>query len=187
MNTGNGPKRAIHSLHELPHDVEPGSDLWPGIKARLGEMPSRREERALVGSHGGIFRAWLPVAVAASLALVAVGVWIGTGMDRQAALPVAASAKGAVIRASLMDADYQSRRADLLQALPAKLAQLPPESQQRVKESLLSIQQAMQTIESELGRDSGNALLQQLLISTCQEEIRVLTAIRDADDPEARI
>jgi hypothetical protein len=79
------------------------------------------------------------------------------------------------------------KRQELLSALPEKLASLPPESQQRVKDSLRAVQTAMKNIEAELGRDSGNALLQELLISTCQEEIRVLTAVSDAGGPNQEI
>jgi hypothetical protein len=57
------------------------------------------------------------------------------------------------------------------------LQRLPPDAQQRVRDSLLAVQTAMKNIEAELGRDAGNALLQELFIGACQEEMRVLTAI----------
>ena len=87
----------------------------------------------------------------------------------------------------MTDPGYQSQREELLSALPARLARLPPASRQRVQDSLLAIHTAMKNIETELGRDSGNALLQELLISTCQEEMRVVTAVGDADGSNQEI
>lgn len=164
MNAANGPTRTVRSLRELSRTAEPARDLWPGIAAQL---PRRRS--------------WaLPVAAAASVVLVIAAV-ISLQVMRSADAPAAISQQGALIRAALMtDPDYQQRRDALLQALPAKLAALPPESQQRVKDSLAAIQAAMRDIETELGHESGNVVLQQLLISTSQEEMRVLTVINEA-------
>jgi hypothetical protein len=164
MNTANEPKRTVRSLRELSRTAEPARDLWPGIAAQL---PRRRS--------------WaVPVAAAASVVLV-IAAAISLQVMRTSNVPAAVAGQGALIRAALMtDPEYQQRRRELLQALPAKLAALPPESQQRVSESLAAIQAAMRDIETELGRESGNVVLQQLLISTSQEEMRVLTVISEA-------
>jgi hypothetical protein len=45
----------------------------------------------------------------------------------------------------------------------------------------------MTNIEAELGRDAGNALLQELFISACQEEMRVLTAVDPIGGPNQEI
>ncbi|MEO8308770.1 MAG: hypothetical protein ABI616_12100 [Pseudomonadota bacterium] len=162
----------IDSLRELPQSVAPSRDLWPGIESGLG---SRR-------------RTWaVPASLAAALVLVVLGFVIGN-QTRNAASSPAMRESGAHILAALMtDPGYQGQREELLSHLPAKLERLPPTSRQRVTESLLAIHTAMKNIEAELGRDAGNALLQELLISTCQEEIRVLTAIGDADGTNQEI
>jgi hypothetical protein len=165
------PKR-IKALSELPQDIAPARDLWPQIQSRLG---SRR-------------RSWkVPASLAASLLLVVFGFVIGNRYRApDAALTLQQS--GTHILATFMtDPHYQRQRQELLSALPEKLASLPPEAQQRVQDSLRAVQTAMKNIEAELGRDSGNALLQELLISTCQEEIRVLTAVSDAAGPNQEI
>ena len=160
----------VRNLREMPQDVQPGRDLWAGIEPRI---TSRR-------------RAWrFPVSLAASVVLVTAGMWMGQhlqGDARQAALPSVA-----VIPASFRsDPEYQRQRNDLLRTLPEKLNQLPQESQQHVRDSLQSIQQAIENIETELGRDTGNALLQELLINATQEEMRVLTAVDTADGVSGR-
>ena len=170
----------IHSLRELPQSIAPSRDLWPAIESGL--VPRRRS--------------WaVPASLAASVVLVTLGILIGlqvrdpatpqVQVAQQAAQPVGS---GGQIRAALMsDPGYQSHREALLSSLPSKLAKLPPASRQRVKDSLQSVQTAMRTIEAELGRDAGNALLQELLISTCQEEMRVLTAVGDPNGPNQEI
>jgi hypothetical protein len=181
MNTGKEPMRTVRAVNELPTQVQPARDLWPGIESRLAAPQAVSRPRR---------KGWLlwvpPLALAASVALVAIGIWIGAQVQSPAQ-PAAAGNAGALIRTALMEPGYVRQREQLLHALPAKLKQLPPESQQLVSESLLSIQRAMQNIESELGRDSSNVLLQELLISSCQEEMRVLTAVGNAEGMDGRI
>jgi hypothetical protein len=173
MNTNGDSRRQVRSLRELPQAVAPTRDLWPRIESRL---VARR-------------RSWaVPAALVAGVVLVVLGVLIGLEVRGTATPQPAQADTGGQIRAALMaDPGYQSQREQLLSALPAKLASLPPESQQRVKDSLRVVQTAMRTIEAELGRDAGNALLQELFISACQEEMRVLTAVDGADGTNQEI
>ncbi|HXR53025.1 MAG TPA: hypothetical protein VN762_12890 [Steroidobacteraceae bacterium] len=165
MSRTEAPQK-ISSLQELQQAASPGRDLWPGIEARLA--PRRRS--------------WnVPASIAAGVVLVTVGVLIGLQFRTGASLP-GARESGALIRASLIDDPaYQHQRQELLRTLPARLESLPPESRQRIRDGLLAIQTAKQNIEAELGRDAGNVLLQELFVSTCQEEIRVLTFVGYVD------
>ena len=70
----------------------------------------------------------------------------------------------------------------MVRALEAQLKTLPPETQTKVAASLVTIRKSMNDIEAALGRDPGNALLQELLVNTYQDEMRVLTAVHDASD-----
>jgi len=49
--------------------------------------------------------------------------------------------------------------------------------------SLAAIHRAKQDLQNELGKDPGNALLQELLVNTYQDEMRVLTDVHEASDP----
>jgi hypothetical protein len=168
-----GPGRRIQSLGELSQDAAPSQDLWPAIESRL---VSRRSS-------------WTVPASLAATALIAALGWLmvhrtnGIGPQQ-----LAQSGSGSLIRAALMsDPVYQSRREELLRGVDEKLKNLPQESQRRVRDSLQAVQTAMQTIEKELGRNSGNVLLQELLISSCQEEMRVLTAVNAIDGTKQEI
>ena len=68
----------------------------------------------------------------------------------------------------------------MIAALEAQLQTLPPLTQQKVAGSLKTIRQSMKDIEAALGRDPANALLQELLVNTYQDEMRVLTAVHEA-------
>jgi hypothetical protein len=48
--------------------------------------------------------------------------------------------------------------------------------------SLAALKKAKEDLESALGKDPGNALLQELLVDTYQDEMRVLTDMREASD-----
>lgn len=162
MNSRTGDKQIIRSLDELSQATTPTRDLWPGISAQLA--PRRRP--------------WaVPASLVAAVLLAAVGVLVGMQL-RQTQSPTIQPGSGALVRTALMsDRVYESRRRELLDALPAKLDRLPPASRERVLESLTAVQTAMRSLEKELGRDGSNALLQELLIGACQEEMRVLTAV----------
>jgi len=53
-----------------------------------------------------------------------------------------------------------------------------------VSHSLQTLRDSITDIEKALGRDPANALLQELLVSSCQEEMRALTAVREAGNQE---
>jgi hypothetical protein len=68
----------------------------------------------------------------------------------------------------------------LVKNLEARLAALPPESRAKVMASLKAINDSKRELETELGKDPSNALLQELLVNTYQDEMRVLTAVDEA-------
>ncbi len=88
-----------------------------------------------------------------------------------------------MLPASLVtDPRYTKQREEMIQALEAQLNTLPPETQQKVASSLKTIRASMKDIQAALGRDPANALLQELLVNSYQDEMRVLTAVHEAGD-----
>jgi len=187
----------VGSLGELPQAIEPPRDLWPGIEARLGGMEAPAPAATAAQSSGRRHSArlrWL--AAAAMIASVALGVWIGRSLvPLPLAVPGARSpasvaneasavtgAPTALDTAYVADPRYERQRAELLRSLQTRLASLPPASRAKVMASLETIHQAKEDLERALGKDPGNALLQELLINTYQDEMRVLTDVREASD-----
>ncbi len=78
------------------------------------------------------------------------------------------------------DSKYTRQRAELVKDLEKRLAALPPESRTKVLASLRTIDDSKRDLEAELGKDPSNALLQELLVNTYQDEMRVLTAVHEA-------
>ena len=189
----------VGSLRELRQAIEPPRDLWPQIEARLD-----RVQAAASGATGapaipprprGAQLRWL--AAAAMVASVAVGVWIGRSLLPGAA-PVSAgrapasadvgsaAAPGAPTALDVAyehDPRYQRQRAALLRSLEERLAALPPPARAQVVASLATIEKAKEDLEQALGKDPGNALLQELLVNTYQDEMRFLTDVHEASDP----
>ena len=89
-----------------------------------------------------------------------------------------------VMPAALRDAEYRRQRDQLLTEVQARLQAMPEPEREKVAASLKTLQRSIQEIEAALGRDPANALLQELLVSSCQEEMRALTAVRDTGRQE---
>ncbi|HVP34379.1 MAG TPA: hypothetical protein VMT09_12100 [Steroidobacteraceae bacterium] len=185
--TTRGPKDGVTTLRELPRAIEPGRDLWPQIESEIsGRGATAPAAQATVSTrrgHGTPLR-WL--AAAAMVGALAVGVWIGRSVlpgAGPAPLAQAARPAGATLPAAwVSDPRYQRQHEELMRSLGAQLAALPPASRVKVMASLTTIRQAKQQLEEALGKDPGNALLQELLVNTYQDEMRVLTDVREASD-----
>ena len=184
--------RKVTSLRELPQSIEPPHDLWPGIEAQLGDIRAAADG-ATPAQRRALRMRWL--AAAAMVACVATGVWIGrsllSGMPGSGTAPATAShgssipgvAPTALDAAYVSDPRYQQQRAELVRALQARLARLPPPERDKVTASLQAIEKAKADLEQALGHDPSNALLQELLVNTYQDEMRVLTDVHEASDP----
>lgn len=190
--TGND-ERKISSLRDLPRDIAPPRDLWQGIEAQL---TVRSADHGAAGSavesarrfrRAGRMRL---IAAAAMIAALAVGIWIGravlpvTGRPPASGVPSASNQapgeRSAWHAAYVMDSKYNHQRAELVKDLEARLAALPPGSRAKVLSSLQAITDSKRALEAELGKDPSNALLQELLVNTYQDEMRVLTAVHEA-------
>jgi hypothetical protein len=184
--------RKVSSLRDLAKSIEPAHDLWPRIEAQLTDIPTDAAAgRALPARARATRLRWL--AAAAMVASVAVGVWIGRsllpGTPGSGTGPVSASNQAVPeLRTTAFDVAYVSNpryareRAALVRSLQAKLAALPPPARAKVEASLASIEKAKADLEQALGRDPSNALLQELLVNTYQDEMRVLTDVHEASD-----
>jgi hypothetical protein len=197
---GNGEHK-VTTLRDLPRAIEPPRDLWAGIEARIAaERQTTRPDAGTGGGQGSAARnfprmRWL--AAAATIAALAVGVWIGRSVMPTTA-PVTNPAAGsgataahltpgndgaeALQAAYMSDPRYRQQRAALVKSLEAKLASLPPDSRAKVISSLATIHKSMKDLEAALGKDPSNALLQELLVNTYQDEMRVLTTVHEASD-----
>lgn len=189
----NDPTRTeITRLGDLPRDIPPPHDGWPALEAMLHESgPPQVDAGAEQRSGVRPARRWRPrlmhiAALAAVLAAVAVGISIDRLILAPArpSPPVASvrghgSVAGATPVTYITDPRYLRERAALLRSLNTRLAKLPPPTRRKVLASLAAIEQSMHDIQQALGREPGNALLQELLIDSYQSEMQLLTTVQE--------
>jgi hypothetical protein len=199
----NGKQKVVTSLRDLPQAVQPPRDLWASIESQITAAQKPAVVQRSTSRNPGNLR-WM--AAAAVIAALAVGMWIGRSMLPVAGTanqpPMTARSDdsqgntgqgntnqgqgdlngGATTFQAAYSADpkFRQTREALLKTLDAKLNSLPPDSRQKVISSLATIHQCMQDLEAALGKDPTNALLQELLLNTYQDEMRVLTTVHEA-------
>ena len=178
--------RKVQRLDELAQSLPPPRDLWPAI-ARAIESPGLEREGLATLPQRPRRSYWMPAAgVAAAVMLVAMGVIIGVNINMPGPSTMATTQGGdpAVIPAALRDANYRKQRDVLLVEVNDRLQSMPAAEREKVAASLATLRRSIAEIEAALGRDPANALLQELLVSTSQEEMRALTAVRDSGGQE---
>jgi hypothetical protein len=141
------------------------------LPASVVVMPPRRRSAAWVSAFG----------LAATVACLAVGIWIG-----RATLPAADGAAGSATGSPALAVAFapDERHARERQALRVQaglaMARLAPPERRKVEASLASLRAAIADLRQALGTDPGNLLLQEMLVNSYQDEIRVLTAVKEA-------
>ena len=170
-------RRVLAAVRSLPAARAPERDLWPEIAARLA--PPRRSR-------------W-PLALAAGLALVAVGLALA---GRRLAAPdprfaaveawrPAAAPAGARLAAYAETADELSAiGAELRRAIEARRDALPPETRRLVFDNLATIERALADIEAALAERPADAALARTYIAYREREIALL---RQANRLAARL
>jgi hypothetical protein len=175
--------RRVNNFDELAQDLPPVRDLWPAISAaidadKVAALPVRKTAR----------RNWMPAyGMAAAVVLVTFGVFIGRSFAPSTVVPLAGAQvedPGFLPTALQRDANYRQQREKLLIEVQNRLQKMPASEREKVASSLKTLQRSIGEIEAALGRDPANALLQELLVSSCQEEMRALTAVRDSGSQE---
>jgi hypothetical protein len=178
--------RRVKRIDELRQDIPPARDLWPAIAAAI-----EADKAAATAPVSATRRPrWLPAAgLAAAVALVAIGVLIGQNIgtktqDRLVADTTTTGNPEVVRTAVQREAEYDRQRKVLLVEVQARLQTMPAADRAKVEASLNTLQRSIDEIKAALGADPANALLQELLVSSCQEEMRALTAVRDSGSQE---
>jgi hypothetical protein len=184
MNTPNGSdgmKKSVRSLDQLPQNIQPPRDLWPGIAAEMAKDAQGTVRGRGKGANPLTRTQW--VALAAVVAALAVGVWVGRNVipldGPPSQLVDGGSAPDVVTAAYIKDPRYMRDRAALVRSLDEKMKTLPPETQRKVTASLETIRKSIADIQAALGKDPGNALLQEMLVNSYQDEMRVLTTVQN--------
>lgn len=168
----------------LERDIEPGADLWPGIEAAIGEQA--RDE---VNSTSAGISPWTRYLAQAAAVILLVGGSSGltylamSGDDRRVTPAPGDSAMPLnVVSASFGDRytlgpDFQDARSDLESRLQSELERLSPEARAEVERNMATIRGAIDEINDALTNEPDNMLLQELLLSSYQEELALMRKV----------
>jgi hypothetical protein len=169
-------RRIAGLARDLSRSVEPATDLWPAIGARLVA-----KDNVVRGHFGRGLRSWLAVAAVITAAVGSVVVAYTVGRQQahpvvveryEPPLAVPASSGGGSM--SSVDAQFQEARDELLQALSRREDQLSPETTAVVFDNLRVIDAAISRISTALGDDPDNPMLTGQLTRAYQQQIQLL-------------
>jgi hypothetical protein len=153
------------ALKNLPREVQPTRDLWPGIEARLARRP-----RAVRPLWAYSLAASVLVAVAAG-ALWSVNLHRGSGTPQQiVATTTVASPESA----------YFAERAAYAESSVQTATDLAPATRQVILKNLRIIESSIQDMQAALDKDPNNPRLRALLFDLYQNEARLLAATQQA-------
>lgn len=172
-NPGTSKTPLDAALDELPRSVEPGRDLWPSIAARLEERDGRAGRRWLWPAAAAVLLVAGSSFITATLLrrdepLVATQV----PADRQVGYAAAAFGPG-----QTLDPTYAAARAELASTLSARIDRLPPDARRKLEWNLAELRRASAEINAALELNPGDPLLEELLLSSYQEELAVLARV----------
>jgi hypothetical protein len=183
-------------LRELPSEVEPSRDLWPGIAARLeqADAPPQRVTRR---------PAWAWQAAAALVLVAGSSLLTASLLDRnlltgQAASQPASAAPGmaqggaSVLPAAFgptgrLDGEYLVAREQLTRMLEDRIAVMPPSARAKLEFNLGEMRRAADEINAALAAQPGDPLLEELLLKTYQDELAVLSNVNQLTDSLQRV
>jgi hypothetical protein len=172
---------------ELPKEIEPAHDLWPGIAARLSEAPRESRPRNF---------GW-PAALAAGFVVASVSALLTWGLLRDsgpaARVPVAATQTevSAIVPVSYgpnsgITSNELAVRDELLAQFREKFGQLKPETRDAIVKNLAVMQKAADEIDAALAKDPASGMLKGFLVGTYKQELQLYSSVVTAGDGLAR-
>lgn len=172
----------------LERDIEPDSDLWPGIEAAIGEGSRQDSGQGYSDAPAGMSPWTRYLAQAAAIVLLVGGssglTYVAMrGDDSRVTPPPTGSAIPLnAVSASFGDRytlgpDFQDARSDLESRLESELARLSPAARAEVEENMATIRGAIDEINVALTNEPDNTLLQELLLRSYQEELALMRKV----------
>ena len=157
-------------IANLPKDVLPPGNLWPGVAARLTAKPRRTA----------------PMALAAAVAMAAAGLasfFTWAVIQSRSVPPVINAVAIAPSFDEPRDPKYILARDSVEKTFRERLALLEPATRVKIEASLAVIQKAHEDIRKALAADPQSAVLQQLWESTWHDQFDLYDRVVRATQP----
>jgi anti-sigma factor RsiW len=171
-------------LREFDASIGVGSDLWPGIEARIRDLPRpAARERAGVPRGGWAARRFtisMPQLAAVSVSLVALSAalfWFASDFAgrRMSARPAAGSGRVTAVGASSAPVEAAlSEIAQLKKLLEQRKEEIDPETLRALRESLGSMESAVEDAGRALEADPGNPYLRAHVDELRERQLQLL-------------
>jgi len=145
----------------LPKSVEPASDLWPGIHARLAP---RGRGRGRIAMPGWMLAAAAVLLIAVSSAVTAL--LLDSPSHRSAAPPASAL--------SPLEVQYASAASELSAELARARGRLAPATVLIIERNLAVIDSALAESRRALAQDPSNAAIERLVIAAWRQKMDFL-------------
>ncbi|HEU4517623.1 MAG TPA: hypothetical protein VFR77_10000 [Steroidobacteraceae bacterium] len=173
----------IAKAAELPKEIEPARDLWPGIAARLGEAPRSAEPRG--------FR-W-PMALAAGVVVASVSALLTWSLMRSPDPVTPTTIAGTTSQvAEIVPVNYGPNSGLTAQELKARdelvvrfretFATLRPETRDAIVKNLAIMQTAADEIDAALAKDPASRMLKGMLVGTYKQELQLYSTVVTSSD-----
>jgi hypothetical protein len=174
-------------LAELPREVQPSRDLWQAIKTEIAVEPPR----AARPLH---MQRWLQLAAAVVLVVgssIITFIVVQSSMQKQMQQQVVQARKDVtqamepVLKAMPVRFDgheglgksYEEARAQLDAEYAKRIQNLPPLVRAKVERDIADLRRSAREISATLAQYPSDPLLQDLLVSTYQREIQMLSDV----------
>jgi hypothetical protein len=179
-NLPDDPRESLdRALDALPREVLPARDLWAGIQSQLG---GGAESMATPPRQAWGWQ------IAAAVALVAVTALVTAALLRREAPPEVAHVPAPALPAAVqavpasfgpshqLSPEYDQARRQLTALLQQRIDRMPPSARDKLEDNLAQLRRAAGEINAALAQSPGDPLLEELLLSTYQQELAVLAA-----------
>lgn len=177
------------ALTALPREVQPSRDLWPAISAALSEPPSVAHRPSRLSSR-------VVLQLAAGFLLVIASSFTTYFVMQQSLQEDAMRAQEDLARqllqaptipvmpASFGDSEtlgsgYLQARAPLDAEFQRRMASLPPATREKLASDVADLRRAAAEIAATLATHPNHPLLQELLLSTYQSELALLSSVNE--------
>jgi hypothetical protein len=174
-------------LDALPRELLPERDLWPDVAARITTGTVQAADPAWPRWW---LSGWSQLAAACLLVVVTAAVtyeWTRPDPSptaRRAPQPfdvplvtVLPATPASFGQEAVLGAEYVEARSVLARTFEQRLAELPPATRSQVERNLADIQRASAELAAALDEHPASSLLQDLLVSTYQEELELFSQI----------
>lgn len=168
------------AIATLPREVEPRRDLWADIRSQIEAQPAPAKSAPISRMR------WYQLAAAVLLVIGSSFTTFVLMREQPVKAPTMASEEVVKPALTAMPASfagqglgqgYAQARASLDEQFAVRLAALPPAAREKVERNLGDIRKAAHEIADTLAQHPNDPLLQDLLLSTYQSELRLLADV----------